>query len=225
MSMFHVRGRDCLIVALLTGLLPGPALAVQDVIRTTQPPVSDSPAPGLANDEQPVRLDPQTPQPTLQRPLSPSAPILPTPRVYLGEDERVADLGEPNAATTRQVVIPALSFNRQIYTLMPWQPIRLDLTGQGLCRGHFDPVPALTLEVEVGHRVSITTQGDVDTVLLARLPGGHWACDDDGGLDLNARLDLQINSWDGPVSVYVGYYDSLLLHPPIQVEIDPNPRP
>ncbi len=213
--------------ALLTGL-SGPSFAFQDVIRTTQPPVSDTPAPGLVDDAPPVQLDPQdpqVPQPTLPRPFREPAAVLPTQRVYLGEDERIADLGPPNTATTRAVFIPALSLAPQIHTLMPWQPIRLDLTSRGLCRGYFDPVPALTLEVEVGRRVSITTQENVDTVLLARLPDGHWACDDDGGLDLNARLDLQINSWDGPVSVYVGYYDNLLLHPPIQVEIDPNPRP
>jgi hypothetical protein len=214
-----------LVAALAMAAWPASARALQDVIRTTQPPASETPSPGLAEDAPPLRLEPLPPRPVVQPSVASGPSVLPTQRVYLGEDASVASLLPPDPPWTWDVVIPAFSVMPVEHLISPQSPVRVDLASQGLCRGYFDPTPALTLEVEAGTRLTITTQGDVDTVLLVRLPDGYWACDDDGGTELNARLDLHLSTLDGPVSIYAGYYENLLFRPSVSVLIDPAAGP
>lgn len=214
-----------LVAALAAAAWPASVFALQDVIRTTQPPPSDTPSPGQVEDAPPLRLDPAPPRPAARPGIATGPSVLPSHRAYLGADTAVASLLPADPSWTWDVVIPAFSVMPVENLITPQSLVRVNLASQGLCRGYFDPTPALTLEVEAGTRLTIATQGDVDTVLLVRLPDGYWACDDDGGTELNARLDLHLSTLDGPVSIYAGYYENLLFRPSVSVLIDPAAGP
>lgn len=213
-----------LAAALASGVWSARALAGQDVIRTRPPAAAPADTGGpAAVDDTPVVLTQPRPQSQQDRPAPDGTSVLPSQRIYLSDTDAVAPLDLEAAPRWTQVQIPAFSRTPWPVVGTPLELVRLDLRPQGLCQGYFDPVPQFSVQVETSSLVSIASDIAADTVLLIRLPDGYWACDDDGGPDLNARLLLQLSSLDAPALVYVGFYEGLLAPPDVPVIIDPAP--
>ncbi|MEO1039083.1 MAG: hypothetical protein AAFX09_06010 [Pseudomonadota bacterium] len=113
------------------------------------------------------------------------------------------DAGGPLQASEAGVEAPADGWCAGMITTAP--TVELDWSGQG---------GPLVLD-------ALTVEGD--TTLVVNLPDGSWACDDDGGEGLNARLVLS-GAPGGVYDIYVGAFGAGQIEAELQIsEALPEP--
>lgn len=94
-------------------------------------------------------------------------------------------------------------------------PLRINIRAGGTapasnasdsCSGSVATAPDYRIVYSAGSQpLIIRTQSDTDTTLLVNTPNGAWLCDDDGGDNANARLELDKPA-SGTYDIWVGTY-------------------
>lgn len=218
------------ITGLLTTLLPATPLAsAQDVIPTTQPrvpaPPPRQPTPRPAPAPAATEVAPRRPRSVDTAPPASSRRVMrfPANPVTLFDESVVSALQVDASPGYGAISFGAFARTPERRYVFLSDLQRINLSIEQLCAGYFDTKPVLTVASQSVGRVRLLTQGSMDTVLLVRFANGGWACDDDSGDGLNASLDVNLSSFDGPLTIFLGYYENVLTAAPVEIVVDPNP--
>jgi hypothetical protein len=133
---------------------------------------------------------------------------------------RISELNPGAPATPLDLVSDALAGDYSLAAgflpdpfqieVMAGGPVDADENGAGdadmYCAGMVTTQPTVELTWDGnGGRLSLFVESEVDTTLVVNMPDGSWMCDDDGGLGVDAALELE-SAPSGVYDIFVGRF-------------------